>query len=295
MQQTNYYSAWKYHFLTWELTGDIPRPWWLNAEFNEWLTFWVDEAIDVDEFMLPPGDGELGWILFEELNPDDEGCWRLNMDGDELFSFAWAKTKLDGSPTLRVLIGVASEKCEAIANDGIAGDIPDDREVDAAGTMDGGEVLFMDTNDPTVVDVEDRGDISKFPSCGDVIRLAAPGIFCWAATPICVADQVELSLILFDLPEFGVTSPCKLAEAGRIPGIPPDNVESTALIDSDDLLAPVGGADGGKFVNGVKGAWNKAIKENRILFSFIHETFLISLNRRLEIQNNQNYYHLEIR
>ena len=60
-----------------------------------------------------------------------------------------------------------------------------------------------------------------------------------------MAGQAELSLILFDLPEFGVTSPCKLAEAGRIPGIPPDNVESTALIDSDDLLAPAGGADGG--------------------------------------------------
>ena len=79
---------------------------------------------------------------------------------------------------MRVFIGVASEKCEAIANEGIAGDIPDDREVEAAGTMDGVEVLFMGTNDPTVVDVEDRGDISNLPSCGDVIRLAAPGIFC---------------------------------------------------------------------------------------------------------------------
>ena len=54
-----------------------------------------------------------------------------------------------------------------------------------------------------------------------------------------------------------------MAEAGLIPDIPTGNVESIALIDSDDLLAPDCGTDGGKFVNGVKGAWNSAINKNK--------------------------------
>ena len=127
--------------------------------------------------MLPAGDGELGWILLDKLNPEDEGCWRLNMDGDELFSLAWANIKLVGSPTLRVFMGVANEKCEAIANDGIADDIPDDKDDDEAGAMDGEGVLFVGINAPTVVDVEDKGDIIMPPSCGDVSRLVAPGTF----------------------------------------------------------------------------------------------------------------------
>ena len=60
--------------------------------------------------------------------------------------------------------------------------------------------------------------------------------------------------MLFVLEEFGVISPERVAEAGLIPGIPTGNVESIALIDSDDLLAPAGGAVGGKFVSGVNGA-----------------------------------------
>ena len=139
--------------------------------------FWVDEAIEVDEFMLPAGDGELGWMLLDKLNPEDEGCWRLNMDGDELLSFAWANIKLVGSPTLRVFMGVANENAFANANDGIAGDIPADKDDDEAGTMDGEEILFVGIKAPTVVDVEDKGDIIMPPSCGDAIMLVAPGTF----------------------------------------------------------------------------------------------------------------------
>ena len=61
----------------------------------------------------------------------------------------------------------------------------------------------------------------------------------------------------------GVISPDKVAEAGLIPDIPIGNVESIALIDSDDLLAPDCGTDEGKFVNGVKGAWNNARSKNK--------------------------------
>lgn len=86
------------------------------------------------------------------------------MDADELFSFVLANIKLVGSPTLRVFMGDANEKCEAIAKDGIAGDIPDDKDEDAAGTMDGVDVLFVGTKEATVVDVEESGDISSLPS-----------------------------------------------------------------------------------------------------------------------------------
>ena len=126
--------------------------------------------------------------------------------------------------------------------------------------MDGVEVLFVGIKEPTVVDVEDRGDINILPSWGVVIKLVAPGTFGWAATPPCGAGQTGLSLMLFVLEEFGVISPERVAEAGLIPGIPTGNVESIALIDSDDLLAPAGGAVGGKFVSGVNGAWNNATK-----------------------------------
>ena len=200
----------------------------------------------------------------------------MNIDADELFSFAWASIKLVGSPTLRVFIGEANEKCEAIANDGIAGDIPDDIDEDTAGTMDGVEVLFVGIKEPTLVDVEDRGDINILPSWEAVIKLVAPGTFGWAATPPCGVGQTGLSLMLFVLEEFGVISPERVAEAGLIPGIPTGNVESIALIDSDDLLAPVGGAVGGKFVSGVNGAWNNAIKQRIEVFIWFHlATFYI--------------------
>ena len=75
-------------------------------------------------------------------------------------------------------MGDANEKCDAIANDGIAGDIPDDKDEDAAGTMDGVDVLFVGIKEPTVVDVEERGDIRSLPSWGEVIKLLAPGTFC---------------------------------------------------------------------------------------------------------------------
>ena len=61
-------------------------------------------------------------------------------------------------------MGDANEKCDAIAKDGIAGDIPDDKDEDAAGTMDGVDVLFVGTKEATVVDVEESGDISSLPS-----------------------------------------------------------------------------------------------------------------------------------
>ena len=42
----------------------------------------------MDEFILPAGDGELGWMLLDELNPEDDGCWRPNIEGIDVASFA---------------------------------------------------------------------------------------------------------------------------------------------------------------------------------------------------------------
>ena len=232
----------------------------------EWFVFGVDDAIDVEEFILPTGEGDPAWILLDELNPEDDGCWRPNIEVAVAPSLGCPKLKLFGSPILRLFAGDDNELNEAIVNDGITGVIPDD-SAEGDGTMDGEDVTWVGIKDPIVVGVDDNGDMIKPPSWGDVNIRVAPGTGTWPETAAWFIDQGVESLLLFVLVELGVTSDARwLADEDLTPWIPEGKVESIALIESDCL--PDGCTEEtGKFVNGTSGAWNRA--EKRIKKWFI--------------------------
>ena len=162
----------------------------------EWFVFGVDDAIDVEEFILPTGEGDPAWILLDELNPEDDGCWRPNIEVAVAPSHGWPKLKLFGSPILRLFAGDDNELNEAIVNDGITGVIPDD-SAEGDGTMDGEDETWVGIKDPIVVGVDDNGDMIKPPSWGEVNIRVAPGTGTWPETAAWFIDHGLESLPLF--------------------------------------------------------------------------------------------------
>ena len=77
--------------------------------------------------------------MLDELSPEDDGCWRPNIEVAVAPSLGCPKLKLFGSPILRLFAGDDNELNEAIVNDGITGVIPDD-SAEGDGTMDGEDV-----------------------------------------------------------------------------------------------------------------------------------------------------------
>ena len=121
--------------------------------------------MDVDEFILPTGDGELAWMLFNIFIPVEDGCWRLKTAGiDEPSAFA----------------ADANEEKEAMVNVGIVCVTADDSADDGTDMTDGDEERDDDIDGITVnVVAEDAtGEISKPVSCGEASNLVAPAAWC---------------------------------------------------------------------------------------------------------------------